>query len=240
MSLEALLEGRVRDGAKTCLALLLSLAGKSNVLITWTSAIATQLGRCARTIRNYFIELEDSGLIQRKPGKEPNTVEITFSPACRPEPYQEPLDIKAFKLARRTSNTVLRHLADTLTLMSWKEHEEELCPYGGRKEISAFNSESYLNRKTDTASVTRSGVTTHSTNSTTRPKSFFRKLRQTVIRPKSQKKNEGSMVVATNHISSHSEVCEQFEDNFGPLREAVPIRLLNDTVSNQEPSRQAY
>lgn len=234
MSLEALLEGHVRDGAKTCLALLLSLAGKANVLITWTSAIATQLGRCTRTIRNYFIELEESGLIQRKPGKEPNTVEITFSPACKPEPYKEPLDIKAFKLARRTSNTVLRNLADTLTLMSWKEHEEELCPDGGRKEISAFNSESYLNRKTDTTSVTGSGVTTHSTISITRPKTFFRKLSQTVIKPKSHMKHEVPMVVPTNHISSHS------EDNFGPLREAIPIRLLNDTASNQEPARQSY
>lgn len=175
ISLDALLDGWVRDGAKTCLALLLSKAGKANKLITYTSSIATQLGRTARTIRNYFIELEQAGLIRRKPGKSPNTVEITFSEACRPAPYKERLDVAAFKLARKSTNTALRDLADAVTLMSWEANKEVLCPAERRKEISAFNLESILRERCEAKSVTSTGVTSHSTLTTPRPKAFFRR-----------------------------------------------------------------
>lgn len=175
MSLDALLDGWVRDGAKTCLALLLSKAGKAKTLVTYTCSIAMQLGRTPRTIRNYFIELEQAGLIRRRPGKTPNTVEIAFAEACRPSPYKEPLDVAAFKLARRSDNPALRHLADTVTLMSWKANKGVLCPAERRKEISAFNPDSILRERADTATVVRSGVTTHSTKTTFRPKAFFQR-----------------------------------------------------------------
>lgn len=149
ISLDAVLNGQVCDGAKACLALLVSLAGAGNRVVTYTKSLATQLGRTTRTIRNYFIELEAAGLIKRSPGKQPNTVKIEIDELCKPEPYKEPLDIAAFKLARRSSIPSIRKIAESVTLMFWNAHKEELCPEGGRKQISAFNSESITNERLD-------------------------------------------------------------------------------------------
>lgn len=146
MSLDAVCDARVCDGAKTCLAILLARAGKSDVLVTYTSSIATQMGRTPRTVRNHFQQLEEAGLIRREAGRHPNTVRITILPPCRPEPYAEPLDVKAFKLARRCSNPAIRSMADTVVLASWNAFRPQLCPQEGRKGISAFNPTSILDR----------------------------------------------------------------------------------------------
>lgn len=225
MSLDALLDGFVRDGAKTCLALLLSKAGKAKSLITYTCSIAMQLGRTTRTIRNYFIELEQAGLIRRRPGKSPNTVEITFADACRPEPYKEPLDVKAFKLARRTTNPVLRQLADTLTVMSWKAHEAELRLEEGRKEISAFNPDSILNRRVDAPKVVRNGVTTHSALTTSRPKAFFRRLSAPVERYQAQER------ASSDNFSSRRDI-SPIDSSRPSLREATRSAELSATPRN--------
>lgn len=198
MSLDAVLDGKVRDGAKTCLALLLSKAGKAKSLITYTSSIATQLGRTARTVRNYFIELEQAGLIRRQPGKSPNTVEIIFADACRPAPYQEPMDVKAFKLARRATNEALRQLADAVTLMSWNEHKAELCPEEGRKKVSAFNPDSILEAREKDNSPKTTGVTTHSTRLSVIRHPFFRRLDR-VQRPQRKEWDEHIGVRSLDH-----------------------------------------
>lgn len=133
---------QLTDGAKTCLAILMGLAGAGTEVVTYTTAVATLMGRTARTVRNHFIHLEEAGLITRTPGKEPNTVRIVIHPMTKPEPYVEPRDITAFKLARRSKNETLRSLAETLAAMSWDNHCAELRSRGGRKMISAFNTES--------------------------------------------------------------------------------------------------
>lgn len=141
-SLETVLSDQICDGAKACLSLLLSLAGKESVLVTYTKSLATQMRRTARTIRNYFIQLEEAGLITRVPGRHQNTVKITINSDCKPEPYKEPLDVTAFKMARRSSNPILKRIAESVTLMFWDVQKEELCEDGRRKVISPFNSES--------------------------------------------------------------------------------------------------
>lgn len=146
MSLDAVCAGSICDGAKTCLSLILARAGKSDTLVTYTVSLASHLGRTPRTIRNYFIQLEEAGLIRREPGRHPNTVKITILPACRPEPYHEPLDVTAFKLARRSKNEAVRALAETVVLVSYNAHRDQFREHSvlqdRRKEISAFNPES--------------------------------------------------------------------------------------------------
>lgn len=141
-SLEVTLSDQICDGAKACLSLLLSLAGKESVVVTYTSSLATQMRRTTRTIRNYFIQLEEAGLITRSAGKHQNTVKIVINGDCKPEPYKEPLDVTAFKLARRSANPVIRQMADAVTLMFWDAQKDDLCPPGRRKDISPFNPDS--------------------------------------------------------------------------------------------------
>lgn len=171
MSLDALCRFGICDGAKACLALLLSLAGKESTIVTYTSSIATELGRTARTVRNHFIALEAAGLITRSPGREPNTVRITISSDCRPEPYKEPDHIKAYKLAARSANKMLRMLAFSVSSAVMGAYPDEFRTEEGRKGISAFNTESnYISpNSAETYSTdqrsrpTNAGPTTHST-----------------------------------------------------------------------------
>ncbi|MDW9478799.1 hypothetical protein GOB57_08780 [Sinorhizobium meliloti] len=160
----------ISDGAKVCLEVLMALAGKDTQVLTYTTSIATMLKRTPRTVRNYFIALEEAGLITRTAGASPNSVKIVIHPACRPEPYVEPRDIRAFKLARRSPDPALRDLAETLTALSWQRHCEDARQSGGRKLISAFNLESNpMNVEEGDGSgdgvglkVKNSGATTHS------------------------------------------------------------------------------
>lgn len=144
MSLDAVCDRGICDGAKACLAVLLARAGKSDTLVTYTVSIASHLGRTARTVRNHFRQLEDAGLIRRETGRHPNTVKITILAPCRPAPYVEPVDVKAFKLARRSANPVIRNMADTVVLASFNAHREQFAQLDRRKGISAFNSKSSL------------------------------------------------------------------------------------------------
>lgn len=130
------------DGAKACMAVLAARAGRRRVLVTYTSSIAAQLGRTPRTVRNHFIQLEAAGLITREPGKHPNTVRIVILDAALPEPWQEPEDQKAFRLARRSNDPALRLLAETVVIASLERHREPFGPPGRRKGISAFNLDS--------------------------------------------------------------------------------------------------
>ncbi len=139
MAMDVICHRDLPDGAKACMAALLSLAGKKDELVTFTSSIATMLGRTARTVRNYFIALEECGLIVRRPGADPNTVHIRILPVAKPEPYQEPKDITAYRLARRSSNPALREMAETVAAFSWNLHQGFGRKEEGRKEVSAFN-----------------------------------------------------------------------------------------------------
>jgi hypothetical protein len=171
MNLEVLCRFGICDGAKACLGVLMALAGKrrSSTVVTYTKSIATSMGRTARSVRNYFIALEEAGLITRTAGRDPNTVRITISPECRPDPYQEPEDVKAYKLVARSSNPVLRMLAHSVAAAAMEAFPSEFRPDGGRKEISAFNLESnFLDApRGDSSSQTAEkgdgrGPTTHS------------------------------------------------------------------------------
>lgn len=180
MSLDMVCNHQISDGAKALLALVLARAGKSNTLVTYTSSLATQIGRTARTVRNHYRQLEEAGLLRREPGKHPNTVKLTVMPACRPDPYVEPMDMKAFRMARRSPNPAVRALADATVLASWKAHSDQLVPQDRRKEISVFN----LDSKVDSATVpyapgshplmaALSPPTTHSTLFRKRPSGHF-------------------------------------------------------------------
>lgn len=139
MAMDVICHRDLPDGAKACMATLLSLAGKKDEVVTFTSSIATMLGRTPRTVRNYFIALEECGLIVRRPGRDPNTVHIRILPSSKPEPYQEPKDITAYRLARRSSNPALREMAETVAAFSWNLHQAVGRKEEGRKGISAFN-----------------------------------------------------------------------------------------------------
>lgn len=139
MAMDVICHRDLPDGAKACMAALLSLAGKKDEVVTFTSSIATMLGRTPRTVRNYFIALEECGLIVRRPGADPNTVHIRILPISKPEPYQEPKDITAYRLARRSSNPALREMAETVAAFSWNLHQKLGRKARGRKEVSAFN-----------------------------------------------------------------------------------------------------
>jgi len=142
MALDAVCSRDLCDGAKACLSVLMTLCGKAETVVTYTSSIATTLGRTARTVRNYFVALERAGLIERTAGRHPNTVKIRITALCRPEPYKEPDDIKAFRLARKSANPVIRDMADAVVLASWRVYRDLFPEEGRRKEISAFNPES--------------------------------------------------------------------------------------------------
>lgn len=189
MALDAICDWRICDGAKACLAILLARAGKADCLVTYTSSIATQMGRTARTVRNHFRQLEEAGLIRREPGGHPNTVKVTILPPCRPEPYVEPLDVKAFRLARRCSNPAIRTMADAVVLASWNAYRPELCPQEGRKGISAFNPTTILKGETGEGEGPRprphlSPPTSHSTLLKRMPPFRLTKLKTpTVVSP---------------------------------------------------------
>lgn len=158
------------DGAKACLSALMGLAGKSGEVVTYTSSLATLLGRTPRTVRNYFIQLQAAGLILRAPGKSPNTVRIVILPLAKPEPYVEPRDITAYKLARTSPDPDLRTLAESLVALSWQRHCEDLRLNEGRKQISAFNPKSKESIQKDVSTGREvdhrsrfTGPTTHST-----------------------------------------------------------------------------
>ncbi len=171
VALDIVCSHQLTDGAKLCLQVLMSLAGKTDRVVTFTSSVAKLLGRTPRTVRNHFIQLEAAGLITRTAGSSPNTVQIVINAMVKPEPYKEPRDIAAYKLARRSSDPALRGLAETLTELSWEKHRAAaLGQEGGRKKISAFNSESILLNveaeeatQSDVGQTRQSGPTTHST-----------------------------------------------------------------------------
>lgn len=137
----------LNDGARACLSLLLALAGRENALTTYTSSLARMLGRTTRTVRNYFVALERAGLITRRSGEHYNTVVIDVHPCCRPEPYREPRDIRAFKLARASGDTDLHLRAMRLVAASLDAHPEEFATGDRRKRISPFNRESDSTRR---------------------------------------------------------------------------------------------
>ncbi|MNU37027.1 hypothetical protein D3C71_256490 [compost metagenome] len=183
MNLEVLCRFGICDGAKACLGVLMALAGKrrSSTVVTYTKSIATSMGRTARSVRNYFIALEAAGLITRTAGRDPNTVRITISPECRPDPYQEPEDVKAYKLVARSSNPVLRMLAHSVAAAGMEAFPAEFRPDGRRKEISAFNLESnFFSRPTGDSSPQMAekgdgrGPTTHSNLERPGFKPFFK------------------------------------------------------------------
>lgn len=160
MAMDVICHRDLPDGAKACLAALLTLAGKKDEIVTFTSSIATMLGRTARTVRNYFIALEECGLIERRAGSSPNTVHIKIKPISKPEPYQEPKDITAYRMARRSTNPALREMAETVAAFSWQVHQAALPSMEGRKVISAFNL--ILNPKERTSPASGFGPTTYS------------------------------------------------------------------------------
>lgn len=161
MAMDVVCHHDLPDGAKACLAVLLALAGKNTEIVTFTSSIAKMMGRTPRTVRNYFIALEQCGLIIRTSGAEPNTVKIRILDVVKPEPYQEPKDIAAFKLARRSSDPTLREMAREIVSTAWSMNAVFSDRKGGRKEISAFNPP--LNQIEETAVVRTLGPTTYST-----------------------------------------------------------------------------
>lgn len=159
VNLAAISRDGLCDGARQCLMLIMSLAGKNDELTTYTSSLATEMKRTTRTIRNYFVQLEEAGLISRRPGRQFNTVHITLSPDCRPDPYVEPLDMKAFKLARNSGNPALHLMAMSVVFASVDAHPESFSTSDRRKGISVFNQESNLmkSRLCDTLSITAGG-----------------------------------------------------------------------------------
>jgi hypothetical protein len=160
MAMDVICHRDLPDGAKACLAVLLGLAGKKDEIVTFTSSLATMLGRTPRTVRNYFIALEECGLIERRAGSSPNTVHIRIKPISKPEPYQEPKDITAYRMARRSANPILREMAETVAAFSWKVLQAAPAPREGRKVISAFNLNLNPNESTVPASLI--GPTTYS------------------------------------------------------------------------------
>jgi hypothetical protein len=168
VALDIVCSHNLTDGAKLCLEVLMALAGRGSRVVTYTASIAKLMGRTPRTVRNHFIQLEAAGLITRTAGRAANTVQIVIHDMVKPEPYKEPRDITAFKLARRSSDPALRNLAETLTALSWEKHlGEVLGPERGRKKISAFNSKSNLIEAGDALDrgqrPSSIGVTSHST-----------------------------------------------------------------------------
>lgn len=142
VSMEALTRPGLSDGAKQCLLLLVGLADKDDTLTTYTSSLATMMDRTPRTIRNYYVALEEAGLIFRRPAAHYNTVHITLHPDCRPPKYEEPRDVRAFKLARKSSNPALHLMAMSVVIASVDAHSDAFTTSDRRKEVSVFNLES--------------------------------------------------------------------------------------------------
>lgn len=139
---EALSRPGLSDGARQCLLWLVTLAGKNDTLTTYTSSLATLMERTPRTVRNYFIALEEADLISRRPGTHYNTVHIELHPDCRPAKYEEPRDVKAFKIARKSPNPALHLMAMSVVMASMDVHRDEFATQDRRKEITVFNQES--------------------------------------------------------------------------------------------------
>jgi hypothetical protein len=198
MSMDVICHRDLPDGAKACLSVLLGLAGKKDEIVTFTSSLATMLGRTTRTVRNYFIALEECGLIERRAGSSANTVHIKIKPISKPQPYQEPKDITAYRMARRSANPVLREMAETVAAFSWKVHQETSSPMEGRKVISAFNLN--LNPKENTAPVSGFGPTTYSTF---RPQMKTDRSRWNPHRPISTNHQDDERCDATLDTSPH-------------------------------------
>ncbi len=142
VSHDALSRQGLSDGARQCLLWLVTLAGKEDEFTTYTSSIATLMERTPRTVRNYFIALEEAELITRRPAAHYNTVHITLHPDCRPPKYEEPRDVKAFKMARKSHNPALHLMAMSVVLASVDAHPETFTTLDRRKGISVFNQES--------------------------------------------------------------------------------------------------
>ncbi|MCS4089799.1 hypothetical protein [Rhizobium sp. BK176] len=142
VSMEALTRPGLSDGAKQCLILLVGLADKDDTLTTYTTSLATMMDRTPRTIRNYYVALEEAGLIFRRPATHYNTVHITLHPDCRPPKYEEPRDVRAFKLARKSSNPALHLMAMSVVIASVDAHSDAFTTSDRRKEVSMFNLES--------------------------------------------------------------------------------------------------
>jgi hypothetical protein len=147
VSMEALTRPGLSDGAKQCLLLLVGLADKDDTLTTYTTSLATLMDRTPRTIRNYYVALEEAGLIFRRPATHYNTVHITLHPDCRPPKYEEPRDVRAFKLARKSSNPALHLMAMSVVIASVDAHSDAFTISDRRKEVSVFNLESNSLRK---------------------------------------------------------------------------------------------
>lgn len=142
MNMAAITKTGVSDGAIRCLQVIMTIAGKASEITTYTTSIATTMERTPRTVRNYYVQLEEAGLITRRPGRQFNTVHITIDPLCSPSPYVEPTDVKAFKLARKSHNPGLHLMAMSVVIASVDAHPESFATSDRRKEISGFNSES--------------------------------------------------------------------------------------------------
>lgn len=156
VSHEALSRAGLSDGARQCLLWLVTLAGKEDTLTTYTTSLATLMERTSRTVRNYFVALEEAGLITRRPAAHYNTVHITLHPDCRPPKYEEPRDVKAFKMARKSHNPALHLMAMSVVLASLDAHPETFTTSDRRKGISVFNQESnsLMQRLADNPSLT--------------------------------------------------------------------------------------
>lgn len=159
-SLDVFCRSGLSDGARACMSLLLALTGKQESLTTYTSSLASMMGRTTRTIRNYFITLEGAGLITRKPGEHYNTVLIKIHSDCRPAPYEEPTDVTAYKLARNSSDPLLNEMAMTVAITSFDAHQEYFARDDRRKVISPFNLESkyYVRKEVEIPSLSRSTI----------------------------------------------------------------------------------
>lgn len=163
ISLDAVCDHQLSDGAKTTLALIMARAGRSAKLVTYTSSLATQLGRTTRTLRNHFAQLEEAGLIRRRAGTHVNTVEIEILEACRPEPYQEPEDIAAYRTVRSSPNPSVRLLAETIVMLASETGAAPRPEGGGRKGISAFNPDLRFLESAPRRDARLSPPTSHST-----------------------------------------------------------------------------
>jgi hypothetical protein len=142
VSIEALSRPGLSDGARQCLILLVGLASSDDTLTTYTSSLATMMDRTSRTIRNYYAALEEAGLITRRPATHYNTVHITLHPDCRPSKYEDPRDVRAFKLARKSTNPALHLMAMSVVIASVDAHTDAFTTLDRRKEVSVFNQES--------------------------------------------------------------------------------------------------
>ena len=155
MNVEAVMRTGICSGAVICLGHIMSLAGKATEITTYTTSLAALCQKSTRTVRNYYVQLEEAGLISRRPGMQYNTVHLTIHPDCAPSAYVEAPDVKAFKLARKSGNPGLHLMAMSVVIASFDAHPESFATSDRRKQIAGFNleSNSLVSRLSD---VTRS------------------------------------------------------------------------------------